>query len=401
MKIGIVTAYDEHEANSEYSKALKEEFERQGHSVEILRLPFNVFTNLSFSMQKLADHLIDDMVEKIKKLDYVNIQYETGLFGTNIQDVFRRIKKILSVCKEDAFSITIHSQIHFESKKIKQNKIKIFFNDLTKKHKTFTQKNINRLMYRVLLSVIQKNGLIITHTMRAKKTVLSEFPSANVQAFPLCYKRLNEIKDICFDKEKYKKEKGINIASNAKVIGVLGAFTPWKDLKTVVKALSLLPDEFHVFFFGGMHKLDFKYHIEGLGWIYELQEQIISLNLQNRVHFMGYQPTSEDMLNAQLFCDYAVFPYKEVGEDGPGAPSSALEVCDNVFLTRNDTFEELKEFTGEAFFSFDMGNYMELAEKIKSLPSKQIVLQNRKDYFEKYNIQKNAEMYLSVLKGKM
>ena len=44
MKIGIVTAYDEGEANSEYSKVLKEEFERQGHSVEILRLPFSVFT---------------------------------------------------------------------------------------------------------------------------------------------------------------------------------------------------------------------------------------------------------------------------------------------------------------------------------------------------------------------
>ena len=112
---------------------------------------------------------------------------------------------------------------------------------------------------------------------------------------------------------------------------------------------------------------------------------------------MGYQPSSEDMINAHLFCDFIVMPYLEVGEGGSGAASTALETCDNVFLTRNCTFEELKEFTGEAAFNFDMGNYLELAEKILSLPNRNRILKNREKYFKQFNIKENVKMYLSVI----
>ena len=52
------------------------------------------------------------------------------------------------------------------------------------------------------------------------------------------------------------------------------------------------------------------------------------------------------------------------------AAGNALELNSNVFASRNHCFEEWKKFTGEAFYSFDMGNYMELAEKIQSMPDK-------------------------------
>ncbi len=399
MKIGIVTAYDEHEANSEYSKALKEEFERQGHSVEILRLPFSIFPVPSYSMQKLAEHLIDEMVEKIKHLDYVNIQFEIGLFGTNCKDVMRRMNKIFSVCKENSFSLTLHSQVHFDTKKIKKSPLKTFFTKLKKRSLPFTQGNIQRLLYQVLSNVVAKKGLIITHTIRARNGVLSAFPTANIQAFPLCYKQLADIKKqkAAFDITQYKKEKGLILDKNTKIIGVLGAFTPWKDLLTCVKALLLLPENFHLFFFGGQHYMDIKYSPQGLERISALQEQIFTLGLPKRVHFMGFQATSDDMFKAHLFCDYIILPYTEVGEEGSGSASNALETCENVFMTRNYTFDELKKFTGESFFSFDMGNWMELAEKIKSLPDKQTILKNRELYFEKYNMENMVKMYLSVL----
>lgn len=85
---------------------------------------------------------------------------------------------------------------------------------------------------------------------------------------------------------------------------------------------------------------------------------------------MGFQQSSEDMLNAYLFCDYVVLPYIECGEMASAAAGNALELNSNVFASRNHCFEEWKKFTGEAFYSFDMGNYMELAEKIQSMPDK-------------------------------
>ncbi|MBR4106347.1 MAG: glycosyltransferase [Alphaproteobacteria bacterium] len=399
MKIGIVTAYDEGEANSEYSKVLKEEFERQGHSVEILRLPFSVFTVSSRPTQKLADVLIDEMVEKIKHLDYVNIQYETQLFGCDCYSVFRRIKKILLSCKPNHFSITMHSQIWFDTKNLKENIYKRCLHTLIKKKKWFSHKNLDRLIYRILNLVSSREGLIITHTMRAQERVKAFFPNANTKAFPLCYKRYEDIKNIknSFNKEKYMQEKGIVLNKNEKAIGVLGAFTHWKDLDTCVMALSILPKEYHLFFYGGMHKLEFKHFPNGLDRIKELEKKILSLNLQNRVHFMGFQPTSEDFFNAHLFCDYIVLPYLEVGEDGSGSASVALETNDNVFLTRNCTFDELKLFTGEAAFNFDMGNYLELAEKIKNLPDKHRILEQRKKYFKHYNVTENVKIYLSIM----
>lgn len=400
MKIGIVTAYDECEANSEYSKALKEEFERQGHSVEILRLPFSVFTIPSRPTQKLADILIDEMAEKIKHLDYVNIQYETSLFGCDCSSVFRRIKKIVCSCKPKQFSITMHSQIHFDTKKLKTSAFKQKLYVLIKKKKGFSSKMLDCLTYNVIDLVTAKEGLIITHTIRAQERVRAFFPHANVKAFPLCYKRYEDIKNIknSFNKEKYMQEKGIVLNKNEKAIGVLGAFTPWKDLDTCVMALSVLPEEYHLFFYGGMHKLEFKHSPNGLDRIKKLEKKILSLNLQNRVHFMGFQPTSEDFFNAHLFCDCVVLPYLEVGEDGSGSASVALETCDNVFLSRNCTFDELKLFTDEAAFNFDMGNYLELAEKIQTMPDRQKILKQREAYFLSYNVSECVKMYLSIMK---
>lgn len=397
MKIGIVTAYDENEANSEYSKALKEEFERQGHSVEILRLPFNIFTVPSHSTQKLADILINEMAEKIKNLNYINIQYESQLFGTECDAIKRRVNTLIKACKSKAFSITMHSQINFNSKIINTNILKSFLYRKFKKRKKITFKNINFMIFDILAQVVKHNGMIITHTERAKKRVLSAFPSAHVVAFPLCYKRLEDIQSAKknFNAEEYKRTKGISLKPGTKVIGILGTFTFWKDFKTVINALLFLPEEYHLFIWGGQHKLEFASHPEGLKSTDSLLTLIRSENLAHRVHFMGYQPSSEDMLNAQLFCDYIVLPYKEVGEDGPGAACSALETCDNVFFSRTATFEELKLFCKECVFNYDMGNYLELAEKIKSLPDKDRIMRERKQYFKTYNITENVKMYLS------
>lgn len=399
MKIGIVTAYDECEANSEYSKALKEEFERQGHSVEILRLPFSIFMDASRSMQARADTLIDEMAKKIPELDYVNIQYEGILFGCDCVKIKERVLKIINACKSSSFSLTCHSRVNFDSRKIKQNKLSQFIYKIRKKDRKLVQKNIDRMQYRILEAVQNKNGLIIAHTIRDKNRILSVLPKANVKAFPLSYKRADDIFALKqkFDKLSYQREKGLDLPDNTKKIGILGAFMYWKDFETVIKALCFLPENYHLFFYGGQHKLDFKGAPAGLPSIKNLQDLIAMKGLANRVHFMGYQPTSEDMLNGHLFCDCIVLPYIEIGESGSGSASMALETCENVFLARNHCFEELKNFCGEAVFNYDMGNYLELAEKIQTMPDRQRILKQRESYFSRYNVSECVKMYLSIM----
>ena len=56
--------------------------------------------------------------------------------------------------------------------------------------------------------------------------------------------------------------------------------------------------------------------------------------------------------------------------------------------------DEFKKFAGRAFFTYDMENYLELAEKIRSLPHKEEIYANRQAYFKKHNVALNVENFL-------
>ena len=208
--------------------------------------------------------------------------------------------------------------------------------------------------------------------MRDKEKILAFNPQLKVFAHPLNYKRQEDVAKLkkSFSKKQYMEEKGIRLSASDKIIGVIGSFVRVKDYTTVIKALNYLPENYHLFIFGGQHKLEISMEPKGSSYIQEILSLVSSLKLNKRVHFMGFQQSSEDMLNAYLFCDYVVLPYIECGEMASAAAGNALELNSNVFASRNHCFEEWKKFTGEAFYSFDMGNYMELAEKIQSMPDK-------------------------------
>lgn len=212
--------------------------------------------------------------------------------------------------------------------------------------------------------------------------------------------RYNRNKDLlllqqAFSKESFMKENGISLPKDAKIISIIGTLHPFKDNISVIKTLTILPENYHLFIFGGMHKLSFSAAPTGLPHIVKAQQVVADLQLINRVHFMGYQETTEDIQNANLFSDYIVMPYIEVGESASAAAYTALELCEHIFCTRNNCFEELNTFCseigGSPVFQYDMGNYMELAEKIKNLPHKDRILKNRAEFLKKYSITENAK----------
>ena len=111
---------------------------------------------------------------------------------------------------------------------------------------------------------------------------------------------------------------------------------------------------------------------------------------------MGFQETTKDFLDSCRFSDYIVLPYIENSESASASAYTALENCKHVFCTRNSCFSELSDFFSaygmeNGFFQYDMGNWLELAEKIKSLPHEQRVLKNRQLYLEHYSVTENAK----------
>jgi glycosyltransferase involved in cell wall biosynthesis len=396
MKVAIISCYGEGEANSEYTQALEKEIISMGHTTEILRLPFAIFGNSSTSGRKQADDLINQYAHRLKEFDYVNIHYEYLLFGRKDIDVLSHMLTLIKFCTEKAFSVVFHN---FPEDKI--------FKPLKLKIRQYRKKLSPALIAQVIFqAVAQKKGTAICHIFRHANFIKACCPKINVVVMPLRYQKneLLEQKSQLFSRSKYMAENGIALPENIRAVSIIGTLHPYKDYFTVIKALPLLPPDYHLFIFGGQHKLSFASAPTGLPYIAEAQRIIVELALTSRVHFMGYQETTEDFENACRFSDYIIMPYHENGESASASAYTALELCKHVFTSRNTCFDELNAFCasggcalgGVATFQYDMGNFMELAEKIKSLPHKDRILENRQRFLERYSITENAKRCIGL-----
>jgi hypothetical protein len=86
-------------------------------------------------------------------------------------------------------------------------------------------------------------------------------------------------------------------------------------------------------------------------------------DLSARIHFMGALP-EEDFLSGMAICDAVVFPYLEVGQSSSGPISQALELGCRIIASRTHTFMGFAEYHANAVEFFDIGNHLELAERL-------------------------------------
>src|SRR4051794_18176709 len=63
-------------------------------------------------------------------------------------------------------------------------------------------------------------------------------------------------------------------------------------------------------------------------------------------------------------CDAVVFPYLEVGQSASGPISQALELGCRILASRTHAFLEFAEYHSNAIEFFDIGNHVELAERL-------------------------------------
>lgn len=71
-----------------------------------------------------------------------------------------------------------------------------------------------------------------------------------------------------------------------------------------------------------------------------------------------------DFLAGMAICDMAVFPYLEVGQSASGPISQALELGCRIIASRSRAFLDFAHYHPNAIEFFDIGNHLELAERI-------------------------------------
>ena len=394
-KLAIISSYDELCGNATYTEVLRKEFTKH-YEVDVLALKTKWLSSSNGKLKALAEQHIEEMAQKLKGYDCVNIQFEAGLYGTYPYDIVRRIKKLVRSSRNIVFTmhrVDIRQSI-FDRGVLRSFLSTNFFAAL----KTFRRQNHFPIVYEKVVNFLKeeshhKNVQIIVHTQRDRDTVKQVFEFDNVYDFPLTFLNKEQLQTYpaISSREEFCQEYGLS--ESDKFIGLFGFVTDYKSYETAILALPLLPKNYKILLFGSQHPMSITNWQKVNPYISYLMELVENKKLSKRVIFAG-SLDDENFIKALYCCDFAVLPYMEVNQGGSGIASLVIETGIKSLFSNNLAFAELKRYFPDCFESFDIGNYHELAYKMTNY---------HRDYraniaacHEKYNIENNVLFHKSL-----
>ena len=390
-KLAIISSYHELCGIATYTEALEKEFKKHFH-VDVLSLDLDLLNSSNSMIRKRGDQHIKELAKKVKEYDYVNIQFESGLYGAYPGEIYKRIKWIVEASSN--LVITFHS-VYTPVSIIDKNLLKKIVSDGVKKTmEYFFKQLVYPRLYTKIMSLVKKeannkNIHIMVHNKKDKMKIELLYGFSNVEAFPLTY-LTKENRLITPDNNRLFREK-YGFSAKDKIIGLFGFISRYKGYDTAFKALLELPDNYKVLVCGGQHPMSVKPFEPIEPFMKELVTYIDkNKKLENRIAWAG-SLTHNDFIDSMRNCDFVVLPYMEVNQSGSGIACLAIESGANLIMSNSKTFNELKKFYKGCFDSFDIGNYRELAYKI--LNYKYQHRKNIEEALEKYNIENNILTY--------
>ena len=394
-KLAIVTSYDDACGNATYSDILRGGFEETVQA-DLVAINHQLLGSRGKDAVALGDRHIDDLCRTIAQYDYVNIQFEYSLFGIYAWDVLRRFKKL--VHHSQNLVVTFHRVELPRPKPPFWMAYEVFY-DFANYRQAIEMSDI----YLRLLNVAaeagrHKNVRVLVHTPREKKRALVMAPHAKVDYFPLTFLPDRDRTQFLAEKNPAAWKQKLGLSASAKVVGLFGFISNYKDFVTPLKALMQLPSDYVICLFGSQHPMSFREEQKMLPYLRELLDIIESSedeNLTDRVRFMGHVNDTE-MYQAVVNSDVVVVPYLEVGQGMSGIASICLDLKANVIFSNNFSFNELKHYCPEGIRTFDMGNYVELAQKIARLEIDPALDQKLDRYYQKYNLKENIRFHLDL-----
>jgi glycosyltransferase involved in cell wall biosynthesis len=394
-KLAIVTSYDDACGNATYSDILRGGFEETVQA-DLVAINHQLLGSRGKDAVALGDRHIDDLCRTIAQYDYVNIQFEYSLFGIYAWDVLRRFKKLVHHSRN--LVVTFHRVELPRPKPPFWMAYEVFY-DFANYRQAIEMSDI----YLRLLNVAaeagrHKNVRVLVHTPREKKRALVMAPHAKVDYFPLTFLPDRDRTQFLAEKNPAAWKQKWGLSASAKVVGLFGFISNYKDFVTPLKALMQLPPDYVICLFGSQHPMSFREEQKMLPYLRDLLDIIESSEdktLANRVRFMGHVNDAE-MYRAVVNSDIVVVPYLEVGQGMSGIASICLDLKANVIFSNNFSFNELKHYCPEGIRTFDMGNYVELAQKIARLEIDPSLDQKLDQYYQKYNLKENIRFHLDL-----
>lgn len=397
-RLAIVSSWNENCGNASYTYALKCGFERH-YDVEILPLDLFLLQKTGRVFIRLGDKHIEDLAARLRDFDCVNIQFEAGLYGNNIKDMRRRVMMLIKAAPN--LILTMHrvdmiegTTLDFVVKSFEKLSFKPFFEG---KYRNEFANLYGDIILRCREAARKKNVWVMVHTKRERRLVNAAYKMENCVDFPLCFLDAEARSQIQANYNPDSVRERYALPPNAKMMGGFGYISNYKGFETLIHAIAVLPKDWHLLVVGSQHPQSVKpwlnidpylelllKEIEGVGrdeakkapeWLNAkiringeirdlaaLREQAHAL--MDRVRFVGNVDDDEFTFLLRNV-DATVLPYLEVGQSMSGVVSLAVESGARLFCSNNLSFAEARRYYGRVYGNFDIGNYVEIAQKVQ------------------------------------
>ncbi len=423
-KLAIISSYNESCGNASYTEVLRKAFSVHV-AVEVIPLDLFVLQKGGSFYGRHGDRHIDEIAKKLSEFDYVNIQFEAGLYGRGARTALRRVTKLINASKN--VIVTMHRIDPPQEGTLETIDFLLArkFHPLAFWKVRNTQGYIN--LYRDIVNVCAARAKeakvsIAVHTRRECRIVKDLYGFSNVFCYPLTFLQEAERKAVLQATDPAPFRARHHVPEDVKIIGAFGFVSKYKGYETLLKTLTILPDNYHLYIFGGQHPQSLKANAPLDSYLKELFDLIAEeerkkrddrkrdgtpqdaldkhaktfaseIDVRNRVHFMGGL-SDPDFIEALRFSNYTVLPYLEVGQSMSGVVALAIESGANLFCSNNHSFNEARKLWGDVYHTFDIGNHMELAEKIQH--ANRDFSKQRDEAYRKYNISNNILRHLEA-----
>lgn len=390
-RLAIVSTYYEHCGIAGYTRALEQQL-AEGAEVKVFDLDQYLLRSRQKRVIELGNRHIDAIADELKNFDSVNIQLEHGTLGLSPLLIMRRFRRLMTAAP--AVSVTFHTVLNDApipweaiSHLLGRGRLIAAVTEIFNNRRASI---LSRGVYG-LLRTLQKRKHVsaIVHTRRDAQLLKHVFRLDDVYHHPLTFVSRTQARAIAQSTARDDFPLLRNIPRDVKLVGTFGFLSAYKGHQTAIRALHLLPENFHLIICGAVHPQTIKRlaHIDpyvaellrsariGESTIDHLKETKLPIsvagshaellgphpeNLAARLHFLG-AASDEGFMKAMSICDAVVFPYIEVGQSSSGPIAMATDMGVRVIASRTHAFMAFEKYHPGAVEFFDIGNHAELA----------------------------------------
>lgn len=397
--------------------------------VDVYPLEQSILKSNEKQLIKMGNKLIEEMAEKIKDYDLVNIQLEPGIFGNRPKDIFSRLDTLIKASKK--VFITFHTVRQgteftypgFARRFVSRNPIKAidYLND-----SKFDRSYIK--LYKKLNSGKFPNLFCVYHTKSAAKYVNIRYPNIKTINFPLTFidQEAKEDFEVSVAQDRKWLTDRYGIDEDDVIVSSYGFISKYKGFETAIKAVYECADNVKLVIFGAIHPNSiqkFKPHDTYLHdligmvnrrnkGIPDIVEELLNSDGQVSMDFRGLDKIYKKGKNSQIKnkvifagsltdpeferaingSDINVLSYQEVGQTSSGPIAISLDLKKKTIATYTKCFNQLTRYAKNCFDQFDIGNHLQLKKLIELYVNDKQNNSGQQDYESTYNIENRVEL---------